>query len=70
MAWHMCCVRQAAPADDTFSCAQAVTGSWRGVLEELAAIEALSPGDVRDAAAATLHSDNCITALVTSQRGA
>ncbi len=36
----------------------ALTGSWRGILDELAIVDDLSIGEVRDAAAAVFNSDN------------
>ncbi|GBF90105.1 peptidase M16 [Raphidocelis subcapitata] len=47
---------------------EATTGSWRGLLRELAEIEGLSPGDVRDAAAATFDPANSVTALIQGER--
>lgn len=43
---------------------QALTGSWRGVNEDLAAIEALTPGGVRDVAARYLTPDNSFVGFV------
>ena len=42
----------------------ALTGDWRNVLADLERIEALAPGDVRDAAARWLRPDNCFTGYV------
>ncbi|KAI8464564.1 MAG: peptidase M16 inactive domain family [Monoraphidium minutum] len=48
---------------------EGAAGGWRGLLDELAAVEDLTAADVRDVAASTFDPANSITALVAAERG-